>query len=173
MDIDSISENPIQLSSSDWRCLLEIARHSIKYGLTYHIAPQLDLDKYSENVNQLAASFVTLKESSVLRGCIGSVEPRFPLVQDVANHAFAAAFLDKRFASINHIEEPVVHISISVVSNIHSLDFKSESQLVKKLGRFNCGIILYYEDRKATFLPEIWQQVSNEVEFLNRLKLEF
>jgi len=161
---------PIILSPADWKTLLEVARHAIKYGLTYKFAPQLELDKYNNNIKQIGASFVTLKESNVLRGCIGSVKPHLPLVQDVANHAFAAAFKDSRFASINHIEEPVVHISISVLSPPKELLFTSEQDLIQKIEKLKCGVILSFQNRDATFLPDVWNEVVDGADYLARLK---
>ncbi len=172
MSLETFNPSFIQLSQQDWRCLLEVARHAIKYGLSYHIPPPLELEKYPESVKQQAASFVTLRESNVMRGCIGSVHPHLPLVQDVANHTFASAFQDKRFAPINHIEEPVVHISISLVSQLIALDSANMRQSIEFIEKNQCGVVLSHADKQATYLPEVWQQVANGHEFVTRLKSE-
>lgn len=161
-----------KLSPKDWRTLLDTARHAIKYGLTYKHAPALVLETYSEALQQPGASFVTLKESNVLRGCIGSLEAHQPLIQDVADHAFAAAFKDPRFASINHIEEPVIHISISVLSPAEVMSFKSESDLLSQIEPEKDGLIMEYQQHKGTFLPSVWEQLPDKQEFLNQLKLK-
>lgn len=160
----------IKLSKQDWSGLLDVARHAIKYGLSYHNPPYLELEKYPDTIKQQAASFVTLRESNVMRGCVGSVSAHLPLVQDVANHTFAAAFKDSRFASINHIEEPVVHIAISVISELVTINVDSELALISFIESFECGVVLSLDEKKATFLPEVWGDVDDGHEFLNRLK---
>ena len=170
MSLAEFQPNHIKLSKKDWSCLLEVARHAIKYGLSYHNPPFLELEKYPDSIKQEAASFVTLRESNVLRGCVGSVDAHLPLVQDVANHAFAAAFKDSRFASINHIEEPVVHIAISVISDLVRINVDSEKQLVDLIEPLKCGVVLSLGGQKATFLPEVWNDVDDGQEFVIRLK---
>ncbi len=159
-----------KLAPKDWQTLLNAARHAIKYGLTYKKAPLMELEKYSNRLQQPGASFVTLKESNVLRGCIGSLEAHQPLIQDVAEHAFAAAFRDPRFAPINHIEEPVVHISISVLSPSEAISFDSESDLLSQIEAGSDGLTLEYQNKKGTYLPSVWQQLPDKQEFLNHLK---
>ena len=163
-------QSEFKLAPKDWQALLVTARHAIKYGLTYKQAPHMELEKYSETLQKHGASFVTLKESNVLRGCIGALEAHQPLVQDVADHAFAAAFKDPRFAPINHIEEPVVHISISVLSEPHSMQIESEEDLLAQLEVGKDGLILEYQGRKGTFLPSVWEQLPDKQVFLNHLK---
>jgi len=166
----SINQKDNKVSPKDWKALLEVARHAIRYGLSYHCPPKLDLEKYSSHLLQVGASFVTLKESNVLRGCIGALEAVDPLVQDVANHSFAAAFKDPRFPPINHIEEPVVHISISVLSQAVEMAYESEQEVIGQLERGKDGLILQYKHQRATFLPSVWQQLPDKHEFLNHLK---
>ncbi len=170
MSLAEFQPNQIKLSKKDWSHLLEVARHAIKYGLSYHNPPFLELEKYPDSIKQEAASFVTLRESNVMRGCVGSVDAHLPLVQDVANHAFAAAFKDSRFASINHIEEPVVHIAISVISDLVRINVDSEEQLVDLIEPLKCGVVLSLGGKKATFLPEVWNDVDGGQEFVIRLK---
>jgi AmmeMemoRadiSam system protein A len=164
------TEKKFKLGPKDWQTLLITARHAIKYGLTYKKAPKMELKKYSSTLQQPGASFVTLKESNVLRGCIGSLEAHQPLIQDVAEHAFAAAFKDPRFAPVNHIEEPVIHISISVLSPVEAMHFDSQNDLVSQIEAGKDGLILEYLHHKGTFLPSVWEQLPDKQEFLNHLK---
>jgi uncharacterized protein len=170
MQASEFNPAELQLSKQDWSRLLEVARHAIKYGLSYQIPPQLELEKYPASIKHLGASFVTLRESNVMRGCVGSVKPHLPLVQDVANHAFAAAFQDKRFSPINHIEQPVVHIAVSVISELVRVEPCSQHQFIALIEALKCGVVLNYRGKHSTFLPEVWRQVDNGHEFLVRLK---
>jgi len=161
-----------KLSLKDKQTLLKIARHAIQYGLTYQKAPLLELQKYTDELQVQGASFVTLKESNQLRGCIGTLEAYQPLIQDVAEHAYAAAFKDPRFSPVNHIEEPLIHISISILSSAEELDFDSEQALLNQLEVGRDGLILRYKNHKSTFLPAVWEQLGQPSEFLNHLKIK-
>ena len=71
------------------RDLLELARAAIE-GRTARPAA-------SAALTGPGATFVTLTRGGKLRGCIGSLEPWRPLVEDVRSNARAAAFRDPRF----------------------------------------------------------------------------
>ena len=159
-----------KLSSKDKQIILKTARHAIQYGLTYNKAPQLELSQYSPALQQTGASFVTLKETNQLRGCIGTLEASRALIQDVAEHAFAAAFRDPRFPKVNAIEEPMIHISVSILSESEDMQFKSESDFLNQLTPGEDGIILRYNGQKATFLPAVWEQLPEPQQFIGHLK---
>lgn len=159
-----------KLTLKDKKTLLTTARHAIQYGLTYAKSPKLELEKYTPVLLEKGASFVTLTESNQLRGCIGTLEAYQPLIQDVADHAYAAAFKDPRFPPVKHIEEPLLHISISILSPAVPIDFNSEQDLISQLIPGEDGLILEYQNNKGTFLPSVWQQLKSPQTFLNHLK---
>jgi len=159
-----------ELSQKDKQTLLKTARHTIQYGLTYKKPPSLELDKYTPELQAIGASFVTLKEANKLRGCIGTLTAYQPLIQDVAEHAYAAAFKDPRFTPINPLEEPLLHISISILSPAKAMQFESEQDLLAQLKPGKDGLILEYKKQKSTFLPAVWQQLTGAREFLHHLK---
>lgn len=162
----------INLTLKDRKILLETARHAIQYGLIYHKPPILELEKYSVRLQENGASFVTLKESNQLRGCIGTLEVYQPLIQDVADHAFSAAFKDHRFSPVNAIEEPLMHISISILSSASEMTFNSEKDLLQQLRVGVDGLILNYQNATATFLPVVWEQLKTPELFLAQLKIK-
>lgn len=162
----------IELNQKDKQSILKVARHSIQYGLTYQRPPVLELETYSQHLQEIAASFVTLKETNKLRGCIGTLEAYQPLIQDVAEHAYAAAFNDPRFPPVNAIEEPMLHISISILSSPEPMNFESESDLLSQIKPGEDGLVLEYHNRKGTFLPSVWAQIHSSDEFLRSLKLK-
>jgi len=159
-----------KLTQKDKQAILKTARHAIQYGLTYKKPPILELDHYSPVLQKAGASFVTLKETNKLRGCIGTLEATQPLIQDVADHAFAAAFNDPRFPAVNRIEEPMVHISISILSDAEEVSFTDQADFLSQLTPGEDGIILRYNGHKATFLPAVWEQLPEPAEFINHLK---
>ena len=84
--------------------LLRVAATSIKHGLDFERPLGVDMGDYPEALRDEGASFVTLKRDDRLRGCIGSPSAYRPLIVDVAENGFAAAFKDSRFPKLNRDE---------------------------------------------------------------------
>ena len=85
------------MTPEDQQALLKTARQAIEAGLARG-QPDPSLDSPSAFLRAPGAAFVTLTRHGALRGCIGSLEPTRPLIEDVARNAYAAAFRDPRFA---------------------------------------------------------------------------
>jgi len=81
-----------EYSDQERAILLEVARRSIAYGLDTGRPLPVNVAEFPPHLQEERASFVTLNENGRLRGCIGALEAYQPLVKDVADHAFAAAF---------------------------------------------------------------------------------
>jgi AmmeMemoRadiSam system protein A len=112
---------------------------------------------------QPAASFVTLHLDELLRGCIGSVDARRPLAEDVAGNARAAAFHDPRFEPLTGSEFDEVAIEVSVLSARTALAAASLRPGVD-------GVYLEYAGHAATFLPQVWESLPDPVDFLAALR---
>jgi AmmeMemoRadiSam system protein A len=158
------------LTVQDRTTLLDVARRSIESGL-WHGNP-LDVQPldYPESLRPVRATFVTLQIQGRLRGCIGTLEVRFPLVKDVADHAFAAAFEDPRFPSLRKDEFPHLEIHISILSPSEPMVFGSENDLLAQLRPGIDGLVLHLGQRRATFLPSVWESLSEPYIFLAQLK---
>ena len=107
----------IKLSIEDQKICLQVARQSIKHGLQKSSALHVITSDYSSNLQQNLASFVTLHKNGELRGCIGALEAYQPLINDIAEHAFAAAFKDPRFPALEQNELDQIDIEISKILN--------------------------------------------------------
>jgi AmmeMemoRadiSam system protein A len=95
--------------------LLAVARLAIQAHLSR--AP-LTLPEVAPALRRPGAVFVTLRSrgDDELRGCIGTLEPREPLVEAVARMAVAAATQDLRFASVSAVELPSIALEISILT---------------------------------------------------------
>ncbi|WP_245574163.1 AmmeMemoRadiSam system protein A [Neptunomonas japonica] len=146
--------------------LLSCARASIKQGLqgSWQREPA-SLDK-----NGLGASFVTLTLQGSLRGCIGSLEVRQPLIIDVWQNAFNAAFRDSRFPPLDQEELDDVQIAISILTPALLLTVDNEQDLLNKIRPGVDGLILEEGNHRATFLPSVWNTLPKEQDFLLHLK---
>ncbi len=119
-------------------------------------------------LTEYGASFVTIKINGELRGCIGSIYPTKPLILDIIDNAKNAAFQDPRFEPLGEEELSRIEISVSILSAIEKIDFKDERDLLSKI--YPYGIIIAERDRRAVYLPVVWEQLPDREIFLNSLK---
>ncbi|OOY34248.1 hypothetical protein BOV90_02140 [Solemya velum gill symbiont] len=158
-----------ELTSDDKSQLLVLARQSINHYLSEDRPLQVDATDYSANLQQLAASFVTLHLHKQLRGCIGALEAYQPLVTDVVEHARGAAFQDPRFNPISKTETNDLEIEISVLTPSQQIEFQQYEQLLEEIRPGTDGLIIQQGFQKATFLPSVWEQLPDPRQFLHHL----
>jgi AmmeMemoRadiSam system protein A len=149
--------------------LLELARESITRAVANKPLPDLNLEKLSTDLQRAGASFVTLTINGRLRGCIGALEAYQPLVEDVREHAAAAAMEDYRFPPVEPGEVASLRIEISRLTPARPLEYENAEDLLAKLRPGEDGVILRDGVRRATFLPQVWEQVPEKEEFLSHL----
>lgn len=119
--------------------------------------------KYSKK----QACFVTLTLDDELRGCIGSIYSRQELWRDVVENTLNAAFNDYRFPSLDKSELDKIKIEVSVLTVPQKISFKDEEDLKRKIkGK---GVILKKGLNSATYLPQVWEDLPDEEEFLSSL----
>ena len=93
--VPSLSPEP-EPTPSEREQLIRLAREAIRRGLDGDRGWRPSQESLSTTLVRPRATFVTLRRDDVLLGCIGSIEPRRPLAEDVAANAEAAAFADPR-----------------------------------------------------------------------------
>jgi len=118
------------------------------------------------------AAFVTLRQDGQLRGCVGSPVAWRPLVEDVVDHAFNAAFRDPRFPPLALGEEPALDLSVSVLTSAAPITFSGEADLVAQLRPRVDGLMIDDAGRRALFLPSVWVDIPDPHMFLTHLKLK-
>lgn len=150
--------------------LLRVARRSIEEGCHYNRPLSVELGRYKKELQNKGASFVTLKKEGALRGCIGTLEAYQPLVKDVSQHAFDAAFSDPRFSMVTPDELGLITVSISVLTAAENLQFSDETDLLEKIQPGTDGLILQEGTRRGTFLPSVWESLPDKMDFLQQLK---
>lgn len=154
------------------RILLDTARSSIRSGLSEGRPLTLVPGVFEEALQTHRATFVTLNEHDQLRGCIGHLEAMQPVIKDVADNAFSAAFRDSRFPPVGEHELELLQIHISVLSPAQPLSFTSEKDLLGQIRPGTDGLILQNGHNRGTFLPSVWEQLPTREEFLAHLKIK-
>lgn len=150
--------------------LIKIAKDSIAYGLKHARALSINNKNYSPELQAQHASFVTLEIKQQLRGCIGILEATRPLVIDIAENAFAAAFKDPRFAPLSATEYALLEIHLSILGPAVAISFYSEEDLIRQLRPGIDGLIMQEGGRRGTFLPSVWESLTEPSDFLQHLK---
>ena len=148
--------------------LLQLARRSITHAAHAEPLPSLPDQEYPEALRTLGCAFVTLTLGGALRGCIGGLEPRLPLAEDVWQHAYAAAREDPRFEPLTPAELGEVRIEVSRLTPARPLDLASE-RIPAALRPGTDGVILQRGLQRATFLPQVWEKVPEAELFLDML----
>jgi uncharacterized protein len=161
-----------KLNDDDKQILLGVAKNSIQHGLKNHSPLPVKLNEYSPLLKELGASFITLNLNNQLRGCIGTLEAFQPLIADVSEHAYAAAFKDPRFSPLTENEFEKLEVHISVLTKSSAIDFSDEADLLRQLRPGVDGLILQKGAHRATFLPSVWEQLPAPEDFLNHLKMK-
>ena len=100
------------------------------------------------------------------------IEACRPLVVDVAENAYSSAFRDHRFPPLTAEELEGLTISISILTPREPVPHSSEQDLLQKIRPGIDGVILQDGHYQGTFLPVMWEQLPDPVEFLTHLKIK-
>jgi AmmeMemoRadiSam system protein A len=149
--------------------LLRLAREALEHVVKGEDLPPLDSSTLTPRLREEGASFVTLTERGQLRGCIGALEPYQSLAQDVREHTVAAALEDPRFPPVNEREVDRINIEVSRLTRPVPLQYEDANDLLSRLRPHVDGVILRDAFRRATFLPQVWEKISDPAEFLDNL----
>lgn len=159
----------IKLSEAEKLHLLEIARQSIESGLTGDGSLRLDSGRLDGTLAARLGVFVTLSQLEELRGCMGALESSDPLAHTVVSCAYNAAFRDPRFPRLNTSEMGDTRIEISVLSQMEPLVVTDRASLLSQLRPQVDGLLLEDGRYRSTFLPKVWEKISDPGEFLQQL----
>lgn len=155
-------------SDAPGRQLLTIARAAIASQFNINI----EVDRSATWLQEPVATFVTLMQHGQLRGCIGSLEPRRTLLEDIEANARAAAFSDPRFELLSDKEFAETSIEISLLSPLQPLTFTDEDDALAQLQPGVDGVVLEHDYASGTFLPQVWEQLPTPREFIAHLKVK-
>ena len=150
--------------------LLRLARGSIEHGLVHKAPMPVRLDDLPRALAEPGATFTTLRASGLLRGCCGTLEALQPLAMDVSLSAFQAAFSDPRFDPVRAEELDAIRLEVSVLSPLVPIRCDDETDLLDQLQPGVDGLIIVADGRRATFLPTVWESLSEPRRFLAALK---
>ena len=137
--------------------LVRLARTALEAEILRKAELSQELAGFPEGLEGLQAVFVTLNRTDPaelrvqgrLRGCIGQLEPTYPLYFAVVHAAVDAALHDPRFPAVAGNELPRLEVEVTVLSPPRPL----ASWKAIELGKH--GIVLEKSGRRALFLPQV------------------
>jgi AmmeMemoRadiSam system protein A len=164
------------LAPEKGQALVRLARSTLmeKFGLPLTPA---EVERMRSALNDASlqtrcGTFVTLKHQGRLRGCIGNLSASDPLAEGVRRNALNAAFHDPRFSPLQEKELEQIEIEVSVLTEPQTLAFSDPEDLLRKLRPNVDGVIIRQGYASATFLPQVWEQLSKKEDFLGHLCLK-
>jgi AmmeMemoRadiSam system protein A len=159
------------LSEQQGRLLVRLARQTIEQHLGKTPSSPVANDELTQPaLLERLGVFVTLHQRGALRGCIGSLAAVESLVDGIRRNAINAAFHDFRFNPVSLEDLALLHVEISVLTEPVPLPYDRAEDLLHLLRPGRDGVILEGPAQaKATFLPQVWQQLPTVEQFLGQL----
>lgn len=149
--------------------ILKLARDALNVAAERGDLSPIDLNSLPASLQEPGASFVTLTKDDALRGCIGTLEAKCPLAEDIRQHAVAAALHDYRFPALQADEVDDIRIEVSILTAPKPLEYEDSEELLRLLRPTVDGVIITDGIRRATFLPQVWERIPSPDLFLSML----
>jgi AmmeMemoRadiSam system protein A len=100
---------------------------------------------------EASGAFVTLKRGGRLRGCIGTLECRRSLADEVARVAVSAALEDPRFSPLTAPELEGLDVEVTVLGPLEPIDPNDPAAF--EIGRH--GLVVQQGYRRGLLLPQV------------------
>jgi AmmeMemoRadiSam system protein A len=137
----------MMFTEAQQRTLVEIARAAVRRSVSGDAPEWPRADPFPE----ASGAFVTLKKHGELRGCIGTLECRRPLLEEVARVAVSAAREDPRFEPVRPAELDDLDVEVSVLGPLEEIDPMDPQAIV--IGRH--GLVVEQGYRRGLLLPQV------------------
>ncbi|MCP3955834.1 MAG: AmmeMemoRadiSam system protein A [Desulfobacterales bacterium] len=163
----------INLTDKEGKTLLNMARTYISNKFDHNSKdsnpPKKNVAIENNIFYKKRGVFVTLHKDGCLRGCIGTLEPVKSIVDGIKDNSLNAAFQDPRFSPLKLNELNEINIEVSILTKPKKLEYTNSKDLLSKLKPNIHGVIIKYNKHKATFLPQVWDQLPDTKDFLSHI----
>ncbi len=152
--------------------LIQVARRTIAARLgtledSEKVVPDRDLADPA--FREKRGTFVTIKLKGQLRGCMGCLTPSESILEGIQRNAINSSFNDPRFPALSATELNQARIDISILTEPCELEYNGGEDLLVKLRRNIDGVTIKKGGARATFLPQVWEQLPRTEDFLAHL----
>lgn len=163
-----------QITKEDKTFLLDMSRKAL-YDFFRLKSPGDIIDELKNvpaGLKQNGATFVTFTKNGELRGCIGKLQAMQPIYIDIIENTYSAAFDDYRFLKLTEEELSEIRIEISILTPMQGFNYTDNEQLKNMLTEKKPGLYITNGLNSATFLPQVWDDLTNVDDFLEELCLK-
>ena len=158
-----------RITQKQGKALVAFARKTIFDRLGMEAGEHPEGIENEKVLHSPCGTFVTLTLNGELRGCIGSPTSNESVLEGVRRNAINAALYDPRFPPLTKEEAEQMVVEVSVLTEPQPLAYKDAKDLVAKLSPGTDGVIIKKGLAKATFLPQVWEQLPSTDAFLTHL----
>ena len=144
------------LAKQEKEILLKLARDTIEEYL--RSGKRVDLPDAKGVLGEKCGAFVTLHRNGKLRGCIGNMIGRGPLIETIREMAIHASTGDPRFAPVRPEEMKDIDIEISVLGPLE------EIKDVNKIQVGIHGILMSHGMYSGVLLPQVATEYGRDRE---------
>ncbi|MFW9818395.1 MAG: TIGR00296 family protein [Candidatus Thorarchaeota archaeon] len=150
--------NEEEFSLEEGKTLLKFARENIEFYLKNNKHIPIP-DKIKEKFSDKYGAFVTLNKFNVsgnpLRGCIGYIEPTYPLYDVIHRVSISSAIEDPRFPSVSLDEMDKIVIELSILTPPKLLEVDNPEDYIDKIVIGRDGLIAEKGMRRGLLLPQV------------------
>lgn len=147
-----------RFTREDGKLLIKFARVNIRNYLkndTRMVVPE----KLKEKFGDKYGAFITLnkvgKSGNPLRGCIGHIEPKFPLYETVHKVSVSAATEDPRFPPVSLEELDEITLEVSILTPPELMEFNNPEDCIDQIEIGKHGLIIERGMRRGLLLPQV------------------
>jgi AmmeMemoRadiSam system protein A len=157
-----------RLPAATRRWLLATARHALAEALGV-AAPPTGPAPADPWLDAPARLFVSWHEGPRLVGCIGTLEARVSLRDAVRHYALQAGLHDPRTPTPAPEDLPRLRCEISVLSPPEPMLEVGLAEITAALVPGRDGLVLRDGERRAVFLPVVWESLPDPAAFVAAL----
>ena len=147
-----------EFSVEDGKLLIQFARDNIEHFLTYNKRISIP-EEIKQKFEEKYGAFVTLNTYNVsgnpLRGCIGYIEPTYPLYDVIHRVSVSSATEDPRFPSVGLKEMDNIIIELSILTPPKLIEVNDPKEYLDKIVIGRDGLIAEKGMRRGLLLPQV------------------
>ena len=152
------------------RFVIEFARKVIENFVKNESVLEIP-KKYPKELESKRGVFVTIFKNENLRGCIGYPYPTQSAIKNLREAAVGVT-RDPRFPPLRKNELDEIVVEVSVLTEPKLIEVKKKEKYLERIEPHKDGLIIKKDMRSGLFLPQVWEQIPDKIEFLSNLCLK-
>lgn len=160
------------LSRHDTEALLDLVETTLRQALLGDGPRPPSVEDLPEALRRPGGIFVSLHVDGDLNGCIGTIRSDQPIGRTATRMALQAAFADPRLPALRPDDLADLEIEVSLMSGMSPIGATSITDLAARLRPDVDGAVVAVGSRQGLFLPSVWEQLPDPVDFVDHLWLK-